>query len=335
MRRNLPIDVHSFRGVEVLTGTPRWRRWTDEEISGGVIRLSAAQVAALFEGGIGGECTPQGSGGRRLPAEGSTLPQSVACVRLTHLEVEDRTASAAWDNAGRDDARHPARRHCRAARRGADGLGRARCRAGREWAVRRPERPIAPPASPAAADAVRSALGKARSRPVQPGPGRSRTGGRRDEAEQEKADPARRQARSEKRRAGRGPLPEHLSRVEIVTEPEDSACPCCGGAMHVIGEDRSQRLDVVPAQYQVIVTRRPKYACRICQAAVVQAPARLIEGGLPTERLIAQSSLPNMPTTARCTARPKFWRGKELRSVDRCWRSGSAEPPPRSNLCGG
>ena len=109
------------------------------------------------------------------------------------------------------------------------------------------------------------------------------------EAEQEKADPALRKTRSEKRRAGRGPLPEHLPRVEIVIEPEDTACPCCGGAMHVIGEDRSQRLDVVPAQYQVIVTRRPKYACRACQEAVVQAraPARLIEGGLPTERLVA------------------------------------------------
>jgi len=109
------------------------------------------------------------------------------------------------------------------------------------------------------------------------------------EAEQEKTDPALRQARSHKRRARRGPLPEHLPRVEIVVEPEDTACPCCGGAMHVIGEDRSQRLDVVPAQYQVIVTRRPKYACRSCQGAVVQspAPARLIEGGLPTERLVA------------------------------------------------
>ena len=89
------------------------------------------------------------------------------------------------------------------------------------------------------------------------------------EAEQEKADPALRKTRLEKRRAGRGALPEHLPRVEIVIEPEDTACPCCGGAMHVIGEDRSQRLDVVPAQYQVIVTRRPKYACRACQEAVV------------------------------------------------------------------
>jgi transposase len=109
------------------------------------------------------------------------------------------------------------------------------------------------------------------------------------EAEQDKADPAMRQARSEKRRTGRGSLPEHLPRVEIVVEPEDTACPCCGSAMHVIGEDRSQRLDVIPAQYQVVVTRRPKYACRTCQGAVVQAPApaRLIEGGLPTEQLVA------------------------------------------------
>src|SRR5262249_56188552 len=89
---------------------------------------------------------------------------------------------------------------------------------------------------------------------------------------------------------GRGSLAEHLPRVEIVVEPEDTICPCGGGAMHVIGEDRSQRLDVIPAQYQVIVTRRPKYACRTCQGAVMQAsaPARLIEGGLPTEGLGAR-----------------------------------------------
>jgi transposase len=109
------------------------------------------------------------------------------------------------------------------------------------------------------------------------------------EAEQEKADPALRRARAEKRRTERGSLPEHLPRVEVVIEPDDTACPCCGGAMQIIGEDRSQRLDRVPAQYQVVVTRRPKYACRQCQQGVVQAPApaRLIEGGLPTERLVA------------------------------------------------
>jgi len=59
--------------------------------------------------------------------------------------------------------------------------------------------------------------------------------------------------------------------------------------MHVIGEETSQRLDVVPAQFRVIVTHRPKYACRACEQAVVQAPApeRLIKGGLPTEAMVA------------------------------------------------
>jgi transposase len=62
-------------------------------------------------------------------------------------------------------------------------------------------------------------------------------------------------------------------------------------AMHVIGEETSQRLDVVPAQFRVIVTHRPKYACRACQEAVVQSPApeRLIKGGLPTEAMVAHS----------------------------------------------
>jgi transposase len=110
------------------------------------------------------------------------------------------------------------------------------------------------------------------------------------EAEQEKVDPVLRRVRAERRQAGRGSLPAHLPRIEVVIAPEDTACPCCGGAMHVIGEDSSQRLDVIPAQYQVIVTRRPKYACRACQGTIVQAsaPARLIEGGLPTEQLVAQ-----------------------------------------------
>src|SRR3954466_12198659 len=109
------------------------------------------------------------------------------------------------------------------------------------------------------------------------------------EAEQEKADPALKRARTETRQAGRASLPEHLPRVEVVIAPEDTDCPCCGSAMQGIGEERSMRLDRGPAQYQVIVTRRPKYACRTCQEGVVQAPApaRLIAGGLPAERMVA------------------------------------------------
>ena len=99
-----------------------------------------------------------------------------------------------------------------------------------------------------------------------------------------------RQARAHKRRINRGALPAHLPRIEIVVDIDDKTCPCCQGELHRIGEDRSERLDIVPAQFRVLVTRRPKYACRACEDGVVQAPApaRLIEGGLPTEATVAQ-----------------------------------------------
>ncbi|HVY58129.1 MAG TPA: IS66 family transposase zinc-finger binding domain-containing protein, partial [Xanthobacteraceae bacterium] len=110
------------------------------------------------------------------------------------------------------------------------------------------------------------------------------------EADIEAADAAERAERSRKRRMNRGSLPAHLPRVETVIDIDNRACPCCGNALHRIGEDTSERLDIVPAQFRVLVVRRPKYACRTCESTVVQAPApaRLIEGGLPTEATVAQ-----------------------------------------------
>ena len=109
------------------------------------------------------------------------------------------------------------------------------------------------------------------------------------EAAEDKKDPVGGRARAEKRRSNRGALPAHLPRVHVTIAPEDTNCPCCRSPMHVIGEDAAERLDVIPAQYRVIVTHRPKYACRACEDAVAQAPApeRLIKGGLPTEAMVA------------------------------------------------
>ena len=127
------------------------------------------------------------------------------------------------------------------------------------------------------------------------------------EAEVEKADPAV-AVRARKRRASRNETFDHLPHEDVVIMPEAKSCPCCGGALHVIGEDVSKRLDKIPAQFRVIVTHRPKFGCRTCEktgadgadvgghpkrpretAGIIQAPApaRLIEGGLPTERLVA------------------------------------------------
>lgn len=85
-------------------------------------------------------------------------------------------------------------------------------------------------------------------------------------------------------------LPQNLPRVERVIEPDSIACPCGCGNMVRIGEDRTERLDLIPARYQVIVTIRPKYACPKGRTGVVQAraPAHLLEGSWPTEALLAQ-----------------------------------------------
>lgn len=102
------------------------------------------------------------------------------------------------------------------------------------------------------------------------------------------ADDLRVRGKSRPRKTNRGSLPKHLPRIEEVIEPESTTCEC-GCARHVIGEDVSERLDIIPAQFRVIMTRRPKYACRSCEGGIIQAPApaHLIAGGMPTEATIA------------------------------------------------
>ncbi len=86
-----------------------------------------------------------------------------------------------------------------------------------------------------------------------------------------------------------GALPKHLPRVTQIIEPDSTQCNCCQGAMHRIGQDVSEAIDIVPAVLRVIATVRPKYACRRCETGIVQAPAprRIIEGGMTTTSFIA------------------------------------------------
>ncbi|MEN8739409.1 MAG: IS66-like element ISRosp4 family transposase [Phaeobacter gallaeciensis] len=100
-------------------------------------------------------------------------------------------------------------------------------------------------------------------------------------------DPEKRKSRAPRKARA---LPDSLPRVERVVEPDSILCPCGCGDMVRIGEDRSERLDYIPARYQVIVTIRPRYACPKGRTGVVQAkaPAHLLEGSWPTEALLAQ-----------------------------------------------
>lgn len=109
-------------------------------------------------------------------------------------------------------------------------------------------------------------------------------------AEAGKASATLRDNQARRRRAGQGRLPAHLPRVEVVLAPAATECPCCQGPLVEISSDSAERLDVIPAQFRVLVTKRPKLACRACQSVVLQepAPARLIAGGMPTEATVAQ-----------------------------------------------
>ncbi len=159
-----------------------------------------------------------------------------------------------------------------------------------------------------------------------------------EEADQEKTDPALRRSRAEKRRAGRGSLPDHLRRIEIVIEPDDTACPCCGGAMHVIGEDRSQRLlvakyaDHTPLyrQCQILVRQgieinRATLAFWVGYAAAEVKPLwRLMRDDLlrSTKLFVDETTAPVLDPGRGRTKRGYFW---VIARDDRPWRGGA--PP--------
>jgi transposase len=99
------------------------------------------------------------------------------------------------------------------------------------------------------------------------------------------------------RRPRRQALPDHLRRVEHHHEPEDTNCetPDCGQPMTRVGEDVSERLDIVPAEFFVHRHIYGKWTCRCCQRQgierLVQEPAdaQIIDGGIAASGLVAHT----------------------------------------------
>ena len=96
--------------------------------------------------------------------------------------------------------------------------------------------------------------------------------------------------RKSRKHPGRQDLPVDLPRVErlIACTPEQCVCQSCGKNTVVIGYEQSEQLDVEPAKYFVVVTRREKRACRDCAEGVSAAPlpARIIDKGLVSDRIV-------------------------------------------------
>jgi len=105
------------------------------------------------------------------------------------------------------------------------------------------------------------------------------------ETEIEALTPPAPRARSTPRRQA---LPPELPRVEERIEPESCTCGQCGGALHAIGEEVSEKLDIQPVEFFVRRTIRTKYACRACEA-IVTAPSlpAVIERGMAAPGLLA------------------------------------------------
>ena len=93
-----------------------------------------------------------------------------------------------------------------------------------------------------------------------------------------------------RRHPGRQQLPAELPRIErtIVCTREQCVCQECGQQTAVIGYEESEQLDVEPARYFVLVTKREKRACRNCAQGVSAAPLpeRIIEKGLVSDQVV-------------------------------------------------
>ena len=90
------------------------------------------------------------------------------------------------------------------------------------------------------------------------------------------------------RKPARRPLPSHLPRERVV-HAGPTTCPGCGGNLRKLGEDITETLEHVPAQWKVIQHVREKFACRTCQGITqTPAPSHPIARGRAGPQLLAQ-----------------------------------------------
>lgn len=94
----------------------------------------------------------------------------------------------------------------------------------------------------------------------------------------------------------RKPLPQYLPRVEVIHDIDDEEKVCeCGEPLSRIGEEVSEKLDIIPAKVRVIRHIRYKYACKGCEGVesegpavkTAQLPPELVPKGMATAGLIA------------------------------------------------
>ena len=101
-----------------------------------------------------------------------------------------------------------------------------------------------------------------------------------------------------RKKTGRKPLPKDLPRIDVIHDIDESEKICaCGCELSRIGEEVTEKLDIIPAKIQVIRHIRPKYACKNCEGVegdgptvkIAPAPVQFISKGIATPGLVAQT----------------------------------------------
>ena len=98
-----------------------------------------------------------------------------------------------------------------------------------------------------------------------------------------------------KKKPARKKLPADLPRETIVHDIEDKTCTCCGNELHHMGDERSEKLEFIPAQVKVIEHVRLKYSCHTCEkegtstsVKIASVPPSPIPKGFATATLLSQ-----------------------------------------------
>ena len=121
-------------------------------------------------------------------------------------------------------------------------------------------------------------------------------------------------------KAKRRPLSEALPREEVVVDiPEDQKHCGCGAQLVRIGEEVSEKLDVIPPRLRVIRTVRPRYACHHCEGSldegkpavrIAPMPPAIIEKGIASAGLLAY-----IVTSKFCDCLPLYRQEKQYQRI--------------------
>jgi len=118
----------------------------------------------------------------------------------------------------------------------------------------------------------------------------------------------------------RRPLPQALPRVEVIVDiPEEHKHCGCGAELVRIGEEPSEKLDVIPPQLRVIRTIRPVYACHACEGSgdegrpavrIAPMPPAIIDKGIASAGLLAY-----IVTGKFCDSLPLYRQAKQFARI--------------------